>query len=170
MTLSLFLLLLLLLLRIPACLLPRNRLKVYLYSALFSCFVLGRIGIIDRVGETKLEEKRGLFFSPLFSHLVEHSKGLTEKEGRHIYCYLANLLVYGMAFFLSFPLFSIFFIGNNPSIYQPAHIPVRVFLSLAFLLSTYGFFSFTLINIRRIIPFPYGIREGVFNRFYPIGA
>ena len=129
MTVSLLLILFFLLIRIPSYLLPRNRLKVYLYSALVACFVIGLIGLIDRIGSASVEDKLGRFFSPMFSFLIDPIKGITVKEAHHVYCYLANSLLYVVSFLLALPVFSFFLVGNNPSIYPHVRWLSRFFLS-----------------------------------------
>lgn len=170
MSITLLLFLFLLLFRIPSYLLPRNRLRIFLYSAAFSCLVIGLIGLIDRIGGRFLEERRGLFFSPLFSFLLKNAEGLTVKEIHHAYCYLANSLVYRLSFLISLPLFSLFITGENPSIYHPVRWLSRFFLSFFFVRLTYGVFFACIVNLRRVIPLPDGFLGPVFNRFYPIGA
>ena len=170
MTVSLLLILFFLLIRIPSYLLPRNRLKVYLYSALVACFVIGLIGLIDRIGSASVEDKLGRFFSPMFSFLIDPIKGITVKEAHHVYCYLANSLLYVVSFLLALPVFSFFLVGNNPSIYLHVRWLSRFFLSFFFILSTYGILFLIIVNLRRILPLPSGFLEPVFSRFYPLGA
>lgn len=169
MSISLLLLVLFLLFLIPSYLLPRNRLKVYLYSAVFSFLVIGCIGVLDRIGRTQLEDRRGRFFSPFFSFRIKPIIGITEKERHHVYCYLANALIYVVSFVLSAPVFSLS-TGENPSVHRNVRWLSRFFLSSAFVVFTYGIFALFIINLRRIIPLPSGIREPFFNLFYSIGA
>ncbi len=170
MTVSLLLILFLPLFRIPSYLLPRNRLKVYLYSALVACFVISLIGLADRIGGSSIEDKLGRFFSPMFSFLIDPIDGITVKEAHHVYCYLANSLLYVLSFLLALPIFSFFLIGDNPSIYHHVRWLSRFFLSFFFVLSTYGIFFLVIVNLRGILPFPSGFLEPVFARFYPLGA
>ena len=169
MSLSLILIFLFVLFLIPTILLSHNRLRFYIACSL-PAFVMVSIFLFLNMAfpDLGVETKIGKTFLVLFSWTFKRYEELSVKEIYHLSFSFFLLCVYLLTYLVSFLLWKLFFIGINPNIHKPIRIVQKIFDGLFFFLMTYGFVFLFLISIRRMIPFPDGFLQGLFQWLYPL--
>lgn len=169
MTLSILIIAIFPLFLIPTIILPTNKLKIYTYcSMIASSFFLLTFILNLLIPSLNIETIIGKTFLPLFSFIDKQY--LKIEEVYHISFYLTCIFFYLLFYIISILSIKKFYIGKNPSMVKPLSRVEHILYILLFLIFTYVLLSFSLIQIRIIIPLKDGFLENFFSIFYIIEA
>jgi hypothetical protein len=170
MTLSIFLIILLIIFLVPALLLPQNRIRFFLIASLTSTALLIFVFIFS-LGFTTTEFEAGIssLFSFLFPSIVNNPE-LNQMEVNHLITWFMALVFYILIYLILFGISKSIFVGTNPNIKETTKRIHRILEALAFLVSTFVPLAIFFINIRGILPFQDGFLATIFNALYSVRA